>query len=208
MPPKKKVKKQLSEVMEQCRAVLTFILSKPTAEPFSEPVDWEAYGLTDYPQVITNPMDLGSVETNLSNGDYSTPEEFCHDVSLVWSNAMTYNRSDSDIYKDAEKFSKMFDKKMSTVLNKSTKQTDSTKKKKKSPVEKEATKQDRIKFSQLVNQLTSEDLEQLVTNIQSVCPQALTEKEDDEIEIEINNIDSASLFNFNNFCNKCIEGKK
>ena len=62
MPPKKKAKKQLSENMEACRGVLAFLKAKPNCEPFLEAVDWEAYGLTDYPQVIKHPMDLGTVE--------------------------------------------------------------------------------------------------------------------------------------------------
>jgi bromodomain-containing factor 1 len=54
----------LSEPMQQAQQVLKFLQSKPDASPFLEPVDWELYGLTDYPEIITHPMDLGTVQVN------------------------------------------------------------------------------------------------------------------------------------------------
>lgn len=31
-------------------------------EPFHEPVDWQGWGLFDYPKLIKKPMDLGTVQ--------------------------------------------------------------------------------------------------------------------------------------------------
>eukprot|EP00462_Mataza_sp_D1_P022360 CAMPEP_0175141842 /NCGR_PEP_ID=MMETSP0087-20121206/12379_1 /TAXON_ID=136419 /ORGANISM="Unknown Unknown, Strain D1" /LENGTH=206 /DNA_ID=CAMNT_0016425401 /DNA_START=58 /DNA_END=678 /DNA_ORIENTATION=- len=202
MPAKKKQK--LQGPMESCRSALTFISSKPEVEAFLEPVDWEAYELYDYPKVIKHPMDLGTVKQKLDEGSYSNVEQFTKDVDLVWDNAMTYNRSDSDIYACAEKHKKMFHKKMESLLKGEGKKAS----KKSTPADKEATKQDRIKFSQLVNQLNSDELEKLVLKIRQECPQALTQEIDLEIEIEINNIDPTTLSDLNTFCNTCIEKKK
>ena len=61
------------------------------AGPFLEPVQWKEWGLLDYPKVVKNPMDLGTVKRKLDAGQYTHPKEFKHDVSLVWINCMTYN---------------------------------------------------------------------------------------------------------------------
>lgn len=65
-----------------------------------------------------------------------------------------------------------------------------------------------MKFSQLVNQLKDEELETMVEKIQSECPQALTEEENDEMEISINDIDATTLMSLINFCNKCVASRK
>jgi len=39
---------------------------------FREPVDWKGLGLNDYPQVIKNPMDLGTVNKKFNIGKYTT----------------------------------------------------------------------------------------------------------------------------------------
>jgi len=61
-------------------------------------------------------------------------------------------------------------------------------------------------MSQLVNQLSSDELGQLVDMIQRDCPGALNEEDDKEIEIEINNIDPTTLLNLIAFCENCVAG--
>jgi hypothetical protein len=51
----------------------------------------------------------------LLGGKYPTADKFAADMKLVWKNAMTYNRSDSEIYRTADKFSKTFEKKFATM---------------------------------------------------------------------------------------------
>lgn len=45
-----------------------------------------------------------------------TPDLFAKDVRLVWRNAMTYNRPDSDIYLNAERLKKLFERQFAKVL--------------------------------------------------------------------------------------------
>eukprot|EP00456_Euglypha_rotunda_P053871 TRINITY_DN4351_c0_g1_i8.p1 TRINITY_DN4351_c0_g1~~TRINITY_DN4351_c0_g1_i8.p1 ORF type:complete len:141 (+),score=36.36 TRINITY_DN4351_c0_g1_i8:122-544(+) len=126
-------------------------------------------------------------------------DKFAADVRLVWRNAMVYNRPDSDIYQTAEKLSKLFERKFAKLKK--------TKKKSKTGGEtREATRQDRVKFSQLINQLSGDQLGELVELIQKECPEALTEVDEEELEIEINAIDSATLFQLNEFAQGCING--
>ena len=51
----------------------------------------------------------------MDEGKYLTPEKFATDVRLVWKNAMTYNRPDSEIYITADKLSKLFERKFAKI---------------------------------------------------------------------------------------------
>ena len=72
------------------------------AGPFLEPVQWKEWGLVDYPKVVKNPMDLGTVRRKLEGAFYSSPKEFKHDVSLVWINCMTYNAVGTRLHEHAD----------------------------------------------------------------------------------------------------------
>ncbi len=50
-----------------------------------------AYGLLDYPSIVKNPMDLGTVQTKLNNGQYLYVEDMIDDIQLVWDNCKLYN---------------------------------------------------------------------------------------------------------------------
>jgi len=49
-------------------------------------------------------------------------------------------------------------------------------------------------------------LGELVEIIQKECPEALTEVDEEELEIEINAIDSGTLFQVNEFAQQCVSG--
>jgi hypothetical protein len=48
-------------------------------------------GLSDYPELIKDPMDLGSVRSKLEEEAYSNVEEFLDDFELIWDNCKSYN---------------------------------------------------------------------------------------------------------------------
>jgi len=195
-----------------CNEIINFFLQKKESEPYSAPVDWEFYGLTDYPEIIKKPMDLGTVKKRLDAAKYTAADKFAADVRLVWSNAMTYNRPDSEIYQTADKLSKLFERKWAKVLKDSGGGAGvPTGQKRKRTEGKDAptvSRADRLKLSQLVNQLSSDELGQLVDIIQRDCPGALNEEDEKEIEIEINNIDPTTLLNLINFCENCVAGSQ
>lgn len=70
----------------------------PDSEPFHTPVDWEDLELKDYPDVIKNPMDLGTLKKNIEFGKYTTFEQCFKDLALIWDNCKAYNYS-PDMYK-------------------------------------------------------------------------------------------------------------
>jgi len=193
--------------MAECTEILNFLLTKKESEPYSAPVDWEFYGLTDYPEIIKKPMDLGTIKKRLDGAKYSDAQKFASDVRLVWSNAMTYNRPDSDIYQTADKLSKLFERRFAK-LGGAAGGTPGGQKRKRSEGKDAPTvsRAERLKMSQLVNQLSSDELGQLVDMIQRDCPGALNEEDDKEIEIEINNIDPTTLLSLIAFCETCVAG--
>ena len=49
----------------KCRDLLKDLMSRPSSTPFSRPVDIVKLGIPDYPTVVTQPMDLGTVRDQL-----------------------------------------------------------------------------------------------------------------------------------------------
>lgn len=84
------------ELKEMYKIVLG-LLSKPESFAFREPVDWKGLNLLDYPEVVKNPMDLGTIRKKLEANEYRNVNEVAADIRLVWSNCMLYNRDGSEV---------------------------------------------------------------------------------------------------------------
>ena len=88
------------------------LLKKLTEEEygwiFNKPVDPLELGLPDYFDIISKPMDLGTVRKNLEKGKYKLPAAVSDDVNLCFDNAMKYNPDDSEVYQLALRFKKIF----------------------------------------------------------------------------------------------------
>lgn len=54
-----------------------------------------ALGLNDYPDIVKQPMDLGTVAKKLQGSKYRTVEECLDDIQLIWDNCKTYNAFNS-----------------------------------------------------------------------------------------------------------------
>lgn len=66
------------------------------------------------------------------------------------------------------------------------------------------TRADQLRFSQLVSQLSSEKLAELVDMIKRDSPAALNDEDEVEIEIEIAHIEPATLLALSAFATKCV----
>ncbi|CAO3629056.1 unnamed protein product [Cunninghamella echinulata] len=78
--------------------------------PFLQPVDADAWGATDYYQIITQPMDMSTIEKKLNEFEYANAMEFEHDVKLMFRNCYTYNLKEHSVYQSGEKLEGYFDK--------------------------------------------------------------------------------------------------
>lgn len=74
------------------QSVLKEIKAHDSAWPFLDPVDPDATGAFDYYDVIKNPMDLSTMQTQLDWGNfYVTKEIFIADLKRMVENCKTYN---------------------------------------------------------------------------------------------------------------------
>lgn len=64
---------------------------------FHLPVDPVKYNILDYNDIITNPMDFGTIKFKLNNGVYVKISEFIEDMKLVFDNCILYNGANSDV---------------------------------------------------------------------------------------------------------------
>ncbi|KAI3823975.1 hypothetical protein L1987_05421 [Smallanthus sonchifolius] len=94
---------------KQCESLLKKLMTHQHGWVFNKPVDVVALKITDYFNVIKNPMDLGTIKEKLGSGKYSSPLEFLADVRLTFSNAMTYNPPGNDVHIMADVLSKFFE---------------------------------------------------------------------------------------------------
>jgi hypothetical protein len=106
----------MSSWKEDILKLLNKIQSKKESEFFREPVDWEALGLTDYPVIITQPMDLRTARERVDSDYYQSPVEAAADVRLIFLNAMTYNAPGSRVYVYAKTLSDLFEAGCAPIL--------------------------------------------------------------------------------------------
>ena len=102
-------KKRPNPNVKAMRKVITAIRAQDINRVFWAPVNWEAYGLLDYPQVIKNPMDLGTILKNIDSRMYETHDEVAIDARLTFNNAMTYNRPAEPVHQLAVKLLAAFE---------------------------------------------------------------------------------------------------
>jgi hypothetical protein len=67
-------------------------------EEFSKPVLEQHPTIAEgYLKVVSNPMDLGTVEQKLLSGAYASQEALVAEVNLVFDNAILYNSSEGEV---------------------------------------------------------------------------------------------------------------
>jgi hypothetical protein len=106
---------RLPEPLRRCRDLVSKLLRHKFAHPFREPVDYVKLNLPDYPRVIANPMDLGTIQKRLNLGFYQDVDAFETDVQLVWSNARTYNPPGQPVHEMAVELKRVFDEAMAKI---------------------------------------------------------------------------------------------
>lgn len=87
----------------QLSRALRRLTKHPQAGAFLEPLPWKELGLDDYPEVITEPVDLKTIGECLNNSEYEdpdgllNPEFFWQDIKLCWENCLIYYERDMEI---------------------------------------------------------------------------------------------------------------
>ncbi|BGP41000.1 histone acetyltransferase [Rhodotorula kratochvilovae] len=89
------------------KKLLTLLIDHPSSWAFANPVN--AQEVTDYYDVIKEPMDLATMESKLEANSYETLEQFLHDAKLVFKNCRQYNDNGSNYVKNANKLESYLD---------------------------------------------------------------------------------------------------
>jgi hypothetical protein len=84
-----------------------------SAWPFQKPVNPEE--VPDYYNVITEAMDLETMEKRLEEDAYGTPEEFIRDAKLIFNNCRRYNNETTSYWKNANKLEKFMNSKLREI---------------------------------------------------------------------------------------------
>jgi hypothetical protein len=107
---------QMNRCMEKCRKILQELNDSDVQNIFALPVDPVALGVPTYPDIIKEPMDLGTIKTMMDNGDIDSPTEFSRLVRLTFENAITFNSlPDNIVHITARNLLAIFTKKFGTI---------------------------------------------------------------------------------------------
>lgn len=104
-----KLPKNVMDALKKCKNILAALKKHRSATPFLRPVDPTQLNCPDYFTIITEPMDLGTVEKKLRNNSYNSPYQFFSDVRRIWSNAFTYNPRNSLVHNMTIEISQYFE---------------------------------------------------------------------------------------------------
>lgn len=107
-------KKKFAAELRFCNQVIRELTSKKHYNvnfPFLQPVDPVALNVPDYFEIVKQPMDLGTIQTNLANNKYENGDEFERDVKLIFKNCYAFNPEGTDVNLMGHKLELIFDKK-------------------------------------------------------------------------------------------------
>jgi bromodomain-containing factor 1 len=82
---------------------------------FLKPVDWAALNIPTYPEIIKNPMDLGTMEDKLKKHAYKSADDLMADFNLIVDNCVTFNGTAHSISEAALNLRAYFNKNMSLM---------------------------------------------------------------------------------------------
>jgi Bromodomain/Bromodomain extra-terminal - transcription regulation len=179
-------------------------------EPFRERVDYEAFGLADYPLIIKKPMDLGLILKKLEQKQYRTLYECADDVRLVWTNCMTYNADGSDFYILASNLSRRWEEKYSKMLTEfgltvmMMPPSSSS-----APKENTLTLEEKRTFARDLYKIQKDELGVVLMELVEKSPAAITKNAaEDEFEINVDKIDAGIFAELTAYIQTCLSKKK
>lgn len=111
-------RKTVAEYMNQCADTLKKLTTHKFGWVFNAPVNPIELNIPDYFNIITKPMDLGTIQSRLDKDFYSTPMEFAEDVRLTFANAMKYNPPSNDVHFMALTLKQLFESKWKSIEQK------------------------------------------------------------------------------------------
>ncbi|XP_076888190.1 transcription factor GTE10-like [Bidens hawaiensis] len=108
--PQNKKQKMDNSIKTECRKILKTLMGHKFGFIFNQPVDPVELGIPDYFEIITHPMDLGTISKKLEDNIYSIAYTFAADIRLTFSNAMRYNPPKNVVHLMAKELNDLFDR--------------------------------------------------------------------------------------------------
>ena len=71
-------------LQRKCDQLVKSLMKRSQGVHFLRPLEWKKMGLVDYPKLIKEPMDLGTVAERVGKSYYTRLEQFANDIRLVW----------------------------------------------------------------------------------------------------------------------------
>jgi len=167
----------------------------PCAKPFMKPIDPVALEIEDYFEVVTKPIDLGTIRKKLISDGYSDPYELFSDFDLLIENVRVYFTDlDDPMRCKAEHLQELFNKQWKNFIDKPAPEEAKPRKRIK-VVEEDLTEKDRlitffkkVKASTAYEYLQNEDLEAI--DLEPLQPPEIREKLQDLVLNRIHSIPS------------------
>jgi len=107
------------QAQDIANGVLNFMLAQPDSYLFAEPVDIVLYNIPHYPEIVTHPMDISTMQKKVNEGKYVGQDGevdlvglFWKDVALMFDNAILFNGEVSDVGSYAAKLKKKTERKI------------------------------------------------------------------------------------------------
>ncbi|KAK8791691.1 hypothetical protein WA588_002001 [Blastocystis sp. NMH] len=181
--------------MEMCKKIVADFMQMPESSAFLEPVPWKEWGLDDYPRIIKQPMDLGTVNRKITTGEYKDIYEFAYDMRLIWRNCCTYNQEGAEIYTLGKKLSDQFESRFREVES----LIPSDKRHAEPDV---ATKRS---FVDNLFKLSGEDLAKVIEVLNDRCESCLDKTNPELVDIIVDAIDNATFHYANSYVKSLLE---
>lgn len=156
--------------------LLDKLMQRKESDFFRHPVQWEELGLTDYPLIIKQPMDLSTARNRLEKGKYRKPSEFSADIRLITLNGMTYNAAGSKVYAHAKALTEYFESQWSSIVRQFGDED----------LERPPTNDEMREWAERCHRISPDELGKIVNLLDQLCPNALIKKvETNEVEINV-----------------------
>ncbi|KAA6395047.1 MAG: hypothetical protein EZS28_009423 [Streblomastix strix] len=103
------------ECIKTLKKILGELMRHKHAWPFAAPVDIKGLNILDYPRIIKEPRDFGTIKKNIDLNSYgSDVSTLLRDFYLVFDNTYHYNGAKADVSIMAEVLQKLLIKKLET----------------------------------------------------------------------------------------------
>ncbi|KAK5220102.1 transcription initiation at TATA-containing promoter protein [Exophiala xenobiotica] len=97
------------------KKVISNLKKSNSSTPFRVPVDHVALNIPSYPDIVKQPMDLGTIDSRLKQNRYTSVAAFISDFSLIVNNCVTFNGPEHGITQQARKMESSFKSQMKNL---------------------------------------------------------------------------------------------